>query len=70
MRVVGAVRDVGEIGGRGFWIVQVPQRNPTGGEMLVDTPIVLPRRGGIAGHAKGEFPFVIIEQFAHQDAPH
>ena len=69
VRIVRALDDMGEMRRRGLRVVQEAQRDPAGGEMLVDAVIALRRRRRVAGDAIGGLRVVIVEQLADQDAP-
>jgi hypothetical protein len=57
-----------EMIGGGRRIVQEAQRDPAGGELLIDAVIALRRRRRLARHAIGGLRVVIVEQLAHQQA--
>ena len=65
----GAVGDMREKRGGGLRIVQEAQRDPAGGEIMIDAEITAHRLGGVARDVKGGARITVVEQLAHQDAP-
>src|SRR3954453_8786057 len=63
-RIVDALRDLGKVRLRGSGIVQKPQRDPAGGELVLDPVIVPDRDRSVTRDLVGALGIVVVEQFA------
>src|SRR5882672_2995240 len=62
--IADTLRDFGKVRLRGSGIVQKPQRDPAGGELMLD-PIIVPGRDRrVARDLVGGFGIVVVEQLA------
>src|SRR5690349_1359771 len=67
-RIADALCDLGKVRLCRGRIVEKPQRNPAGGELVLD-PVVLPARGhGVARDLIGSLGVIVVEQLARNQA--